>query len=76
MIPGARRGNLMARPAARRRALRDDTFPGPPAMTFSENVARLQPSATMAVSSLAKRLRAELRHALWPAAFPARIPTW
>ena len=30
-------------------------------MTFSENVARLQPSATMAVSSLAKRLRAEGR---------------
>lgn len=30
-------------------------------MTFSENVARLQPSATMAVSSLAKRLRSEGR---------------
>ncbi len=30
-------------------------------MTFSENVARLQPSATMAVSSLAKRLRAQGR---------------
>ena len=30
-------------------------------MTFSENIARLQPSATMAVSTLAKRLRAEGR---------------
>jgi aspartate aminotransferase len=30
-------------------------------MTYSENIARLQPSATMAVSSLAKRLAAEGR---------------
>ena len=64
LIPRALRGNLVARPAIvspaaflRLTLLTSDL----PAMTFSENVARLQPSATMAVSSLAKRLRAEGR---------------
>ncbi len=56
----------VGRPSARS-AVRDRSTPRPPqprtseSMTYSENIARLQPSATMAVSALAKKLAAEGR---------------
>jgi aspartate aminotransferase len=44
-------------------------------MTFSENISRLQPSATIAVSTLAKRLRAEGRDILDLSAGEPDFPT-
>jgi aspartate aminotransferase len=44
-------------------------------MNFSENIARLRPSATIAVSSLAKRLRAEGRDILDLSAGEPDFPT-
>jgi aspartate aminotransferase len=53
----------------------EDEMSGTAHVTFSSNVERLQPSATMAVSALAKRLKAEGRNVIDLSAGEPDFPT-